>query len=81
MKATIVPDEIPVLRHHTDSGGTGWLYLQIESKDGDGGWADVRRFNRKVLEFEGRKYTWSCWNSDSMVSVFKTGQPTARLTE
>jgi len=80
MNATVIPNEIPILRHHTDKDGTGWLYIKIEDQDGDGGWTDVKRNYRKVLEFEGRKYTWSCWNSDDMYSVFKTGQPIARIS-
>lgn len=74
MNATVIPNEIPIHRHSTDEQGVGWLEIQIED------WDDVKRTNRKVLEFEGRRYTWSCWNSDRMVSVFKTGLPVARLT-
>lgn len=81
MNATIVPNEIPILRYHTDEEGIGWLYIKVEDADGDGGWKDVKRTNEKVLEFEGRKYVWSCWNSDRMESVFKTSQPIARLTK
>jgi hypothetical protein len=79
MNATIIPNEIPVIRQTTDADGTGWLYIKIEDKDGDGGWTDVKRTYRKVLEYDGRKYTWISWNSDSMYSVFKTGQPIATI--
>ena len=79
MNATVIPNEIPILRQYTDENGVGWLYISISNQDGDGGWTDVIRTYRKVLEYAGRKYTWSCWNSDDMYSVFKTGQPIATI--
>jgi hypothetical protein len=36
------------------------------------GWDDVKPHARKLLSFEGRTYGWSCWNSDRMVSVFRS---------
>ena len=39
------------------------------------GWDQVKAHCKLRLEFEGRIYGWSCWNSDRMESVFVSPAP------
>ena len=70
-EATItVPNAIPIDRH-IFCDGYHWLYIKIDN-DESGGWEHVKPLTRKVLRFEGRDYTYRCWNSDNMYCVFTT---------
>lgn len=74
--ASIVPNELAIDRHIPNSGGCEWIYFRIS------GWDDVEPYTRKVLEFDGRKFTFSCWNSDENYMVFRrplTGVLTAKI--
>lgn len=62
--ARVMKGELPVLRHIPAADGKEWLYFQITD------WDDVAPYVRKVIEFEGRKFVWSCWNSDACYMVF-----------
>jgi len=64
MKATIVPDEIFV--NHTIRPDFGREFLSFPIN----GWDEVKKLTKKVLLFEGRKFIFSCWNSDRMEIVF-----------
>ena len=64
-EATIVENKIHIQRHSV-TGELHWLEIQVTD------WDDVKKLNRKILKFEGREYGWSCWNSDRMVSVFRS---------
>ena len=35
------------------------------------GWDDVKKLTNKVLEYDGKLFVWSGWNSDRNVSFFK----------
>lgn len=48
------------------SEGIHWIEIPIS------GWDEVKTHTKKILEFNGREYGWSCWNSDRMVSVFRS---------
>ena len=67
--ATIIPapkDAIEVNSHCQMENGTYWLELKVSD------WDDVKKHNKDTLLFQGREYGWSCWNSDRMVSVFRS---------
>ena len=42
------------------------------------GWDDVLALRAHVLEFEGRTFTFTGWNSDRNVAYFKPGTGFAR---
>ena len=64
MKATIVPDEIAVQYSLRPDVQREFLSFPIS------GWDEVRKLTKKVLSYDGRKFTFSCWNSDRMEIVF-----------
>jgi len=64
--ATIVPNVLPV-KSHTERPGMGH-YITI---DCPAGWDDVKKICKKVLEFEGRNYTFTGWNSDRNEAFFR----------
>ena len=67
--ATVVPappDAIEVDSHCNTGDGLYWLELKVAD------WDDVRKHNKDILLFQGRQYGWSCWNSDRLVSVFRS---------
>ncbi|NBW12678.1 MAG: hypothetical protein EBR82_32105 [Caulobacteraceae bacterium] len=43
------------------------------------GWEDVSGLANKVLEFEGRRYGFSGWNSDKNEAYFKSTVSVARI--
>lgn len=59
--ATISPDKIAIL----DFDGAA---LHV---DCPGGWEDVQKLTKLVLEYKGKFFVWSGWNSDRNVSFFK----------
>lgn len=63
-KATVVPNEISVRHSVRPDVGREFITFDIE------GWDDVKKVCKKVLEFEGRKFVFSCWNSDRMECIF-----------
>ena len=76
MNANVVQNALPIQSTATTEGGVHWLEVKL-----DNGWDDAKRHAKMVLEFEGRLYCWSCWNSDRNVSVFRTGLPVATVTK
>ena len=64
MKATIAPLEIAV--RHTIRPDVGREFIAFEIT----GWDDVKKLAKKVLLFDGRKFIFSCWNSDRMECIF-----------
>jgi hypothetical protein len=60
--ATVNANEIPVT--HTIFENKEFLKFSIT------GWDEVKRLTKKVLIFEGRRFTFSCWNSDDMYCIF-----------
>jgi hypothetical protein len=63
MKAQILPKEIAVT--HTTCEGREFLRFPIE------GWNDAKQYVKKVLLFNGKRFVWSCWNSDTMNCHFR----------
>ena len=64
MKATILSNEIAV--EHSVRPDVGREFLSF----GISGWDEVRKLTKKVLTYDGRKFVFSCWNSDRMDIVF-----------
>lgn len=64
-KATIVQNEIEV--QHTVRQDVGREFLTVECPNG---WDDVKKLTKKVLLFDGRKFTFTSWNSDRNVANF-----------
>jgi hypothetical protein len=65
MKAQILPNEIPVLHSYRACIGREFLTVQCPE-----GWDDVKKIKNKVLLFEGRKFTYTGWNSDRNEAFF-----------
>lgn len=59
MKAAILPNEVPV--SHSVCPDVNREFLTISCPDG---WSDVKKLTKKVLTFDGRKFTFTGWNSD-----------------
>ena len=71
MKATILPNEISV--EHTSREGREYLKFSIT------GWDEVSKLTKKVLLFGGKKFKFSCWNSDDLYCVFIRTNETATI--
>lgn len=65
MNATIAQNEIPV--SHSVRPDVGREYLTIDVPNG---WDDVKKISKKVLVFDGRKFTFTGWNSDTLKCYF-----------
>jgi len=65
MKATIVPNEIEVRHSVRPDVGREFLTFDVPN-----GWDDVKKICKKVLLFDGRKFTFSGWNSDGNYCCF-----------
>lgn len=78
MNATIVPNEIKV--RHSIRPDINREFLTIDCPEG---WDDVRKLTRKTLSFDGRKFTYTGWNSDRNECFFSrslTGiEPIAKI--
>lgn len=68
MSITIDPKELKA-SHRVDDSGRSWLYIDIPN-----GWDDVKKIKDKVLTYGGKKFLWSCWNSDALYCVFREAQ-------
>jgi hypothetical protein len=64
MKATILPNEIAVQYSLRPDVAREFLSFPIS------GWDEVKKLTKKVLTYDGRKFVFSCWNSDRMEIVF-----------
>ena len=66
MNAKISPDEFPVIhRVHPD---IGLEYIQFDVPNG---WDDVKKVCKKALVYDGRKFGFSCWDSDKLICLFR----------
>ncbi len=61
--ARFSPNEIKV--EHTVHADREFLRFDVPD-----GWDDVKKVCEKVLRYDGRAFTFSCWNSDSNYCVF-----------
>jgi len=79
-RAKISNSEIAVI--HTIRPEVRRESLQIAVPNG---WDDVRKLTGKVLVFEGRRFTFTGWNSDSLLCFFHRPidreTPTATLSK
>jgi len=73
-RARIVPESLAVMNAEVDLSGAYWLTVGAPN-----GWDDVKPLTSRVLEFEGRQYGFTGWNSDRNVAYFRTGAPVARV--
>lgn len=70
--AKIAKDEIPVV--HSVSRDVNLEFLMVQTE----GWDEVKKLTKKVLLFEGRRFTWSGWSSDTNEAFFRrplNGEP------
>ena len=78
MKASIVPNEFSVIHSIRESDQTEWIKFDIPN-----GWDDVKKVCKKVLLYDGKKFFFSCWNSDDLYCYFKRAigpdAPTAKI--
>ncbi len=65
MKAAILPNEIAVT--HTVRPDVNREYLLVSVPEG---WDDVKKIAKKVLTYDGRKFTFTGWNSDTLQCYF-----------
>lgn len=68
MKATILSNEIPV--SHSIREDINREFLTVNCPEG---WDDVKKICKKVLTFDGRKFTFTGWNSDRNEAYFCRG--------
>ncbi len=75
MNATISPNEIPVMPTQRQDDGTFWLVVDVPN-----GWDDVKKICKKVLNYDGRKYVFMSWNSDTNRANFKASPHVATIS-
>lgn len=73
--ATIQDNKIQV-RFNDSQNFPGQCYLEVDVPEG---WDDVKKICRKVLEFGGRDFSYTGWNSDRNVAFFKPAYDVARI--
>lgn len=69
MEAKILKNFIPVV-------AVSHFGLRIDVPNG---WDDVKKICKKVLEFDGKKYVFTGWNSDRNEVFFRQGQNFAKI--
>jgi hypothetical protein len=72
--ATIAKNEIAVEYRERASDGTKWLIINVPN-----GWDDVKKISRKVLVYNGLRFTFASWNSDNLVCNFKHNANIAKI--
>jgi len=65
MKATILPNEISVVHSVRPEVNREYLTVNVPA-----GWDDVKKIAKKVLTYDGRKFTFTGWNSDTLQCYF-----------
>ena len=68
-KATVFPDEIPVRFSARPDVGRDFLTLSFEGDYAEV-WKQVSKVSKKVLTYDGRKFTFTGWNSDRNEAFF-----------
>jgi hypothetical protein len=63
--ATVSTKDIPVT--HSIRNDVNREFLTVDCPDG---WDDVKKIAKKVLVYEGRKFTFTGWSSDSNQAFF-----------
>jgi hypothetical protein len=72
--ATIAKNEIAVEYRERPDDGTKWLVIEVPD-----GWDDVKKISRKVLIYNGLRFTFSAWNSDVMKCYFRQNNNIAKI--
>lgn len=70
--ATIAKNQIAV----RDTSQKDWRHLTIDCPQG---WDDVKKLTKKVLDFDGLKWTFVGWNSDRNECFFRPQQQIATI--
>lgn len=65
MKATILHNEISVVYSYRPDVAREFLTIDVPN-----GWDDVKKLTKKVLTYDGRKFTFTGWNSDDLKCYF-----------
>lgn len=65
MKATILPNDISVVYSKYPEVSREYLTIDVPE-----GWDDVSKICKKVLSYDGRKFTYTGWNSDTLKCYF-----------
>ena len=65
MKATISPNEVSVVYSYRPDVQREFLTIDVPN-----GWDDVKKLTKKVLTYDGRKFTFTGWNSDDLKCYF-----------
>jgi hypothetical protein len=68
MKATILPNEVAVVYSNRPEVNREYLTVSVPN-----GWDDVKKIAKKVLTYDGRKFTFTGWNSDTLQCYFVRG--------
>ena len=79
MTATVVPNEIPVV--YTSRADVNREFLTVDCPNG---WDDVKKLTKKVLTYDGRKFTFCGWNSDRNTCHFSrmfSGDPSTATVD
>lgn len=65
MKATILTNDISVVYSKYPEVSREYLTIDVPN-----GWDDVKKICKKVLSYDGRKFTFTGWNSDTLQCYF-----------
>ena len=65
MKATILTNDISVVYSRRPDVQREFLTIDVPN-----GWDDVKKISKKVLSYDGRKFTFTSWNSDTLKCHF-----------
>jgi hypothetical protein len=65
MKATFAQNEIEVRYSVRPDVGKEFISFDIPN-----GWDDVKKISKKILIYENKRFSFSCWNSDFNYCVF-----------
>ena len=72
MENATVTNLIPVVYSAPDTRE----FLTVDCPEG---WDDVKKICKKVLEYKGRHFTFTCWNSDRNCAYFRPNEELARI--
>jgi len=73
MSATIQKNQIAV-KSNVREDGSNWLTVDVPN-----GWDSCKKIVNKVLNFNGRNYTWRGWNSDRNEAFFRENDEIATI--
>jgi hypothetical protein len=65
MKASILPNDISVVYSYRPDVQREFITVDVPN-----GWDDVKKISKKVLSYDGRKFTFTGWNSDTLKCHF-----------